>query len=128
MICIEFLDLQRARGHSVGSRILPRSSSTVTECPQTLHLKKACFMSGMTGVVRMTSPLMEMSLSMSDGFRSRRLVDLSRPHGRTRYCCCMTWSSRFGSCCWCCCWCCCEGRGVDGASPCSELWKVSSEL
>lgn len=99
MICIEFGDSQATRGHFVGSVILPRSMSTRTAWWQTEHLKNATlisihvgyfhgvclpsFMSGIMGVVRITSPLTLTSLSMSAGLSSRRLIVLSSPNGRT---------------------------------------------
>ena len=60
------MDPQISRGHLAGSSILPRSISTWTVCEQVRQRKKATFMSGITGVARMTSPLMATSLSVSE--------------------------------------------------------------
>lgn len=59
-------EAQTSLGQRVGSSILPRSISTWRVCEQTLHRKKAIFMSGIIGVVRMTRPLMQTSLSVSE--------------------------------------------------------------
>jgi hypothetical protein len=60
--CIrETLCLQTHRRHG-GTE---RSISTCTVCEQVRQRKKATFMSGITGVARMTRPLMQTSLSVS---------------------------------------------------------------
>lgn len=59
------MDAQTSRGQRAGSSILPRSISTWTVWLQVRQRKKATFMSGITGVARMTRPLMQTSLSVS---------------------------------------------------------------
>ena len=49
---------------------------------RTEHSKKATFMSGMTGVTRVTMPLIITSLSMSIGSRSRSRFSSFRPNAR----------------------------------------------
>ncbi len=50
---------------------------------RTEHSKKATFMSGMTGVTRVTMPLIITSLSMSIGSRSRSRFSSLSPKART---------------------------------------------
>src|SRR5689334_13122577 len=80
-ISIEFLLWHKGAVHMAGSLILPRSIVTHFAVLHTAHLKNASFISGMTGVVRITRPLIETSLSISLGSSSRIFIVESSPNG-----------------------------------------------
>ena len=81
--CIACFAWQDVLPHTWGSAISPREMKTSCEVLQTVHSKKAMYRSGMTELVRVTMPLIETSLLMSLGSRSRRRSSRPRLKHRT---------------------------------------------